>query len=240
MSRARRSQNLFRLIVATFTLSLVTFFTSACGTNTPSNPIAPDPSPASGPWDLALARFASQDQSGWFAKGGIVFVGSSSIRFWDLNTWFPGKTYLNRGFGGSQISDSLANIDLLILKHQPRLIVFYAGDNDIAAGKAAKRVAIDFTDLSKRVHVALPQTRILFIAIKPSIARWNLYDRIVAANELIQIACNADARLTYIDVATPMLGSDGRPNPIFFVDDGLHLSASGYELWTQLVKPHLQ
>jgi len=169
----------------------------------------------------------------------VVFVGSSSIRFWDLNAWFPGKTYLNRGFDGSQISDSIANIDLLVVKHQPRIVVFYAGDNDIAAGKTAERVASDFVALAKRVHATLTQTKILFIAIKPSIARWNLYSRMTAANELISNACNVDGRLTYIDVATPMIGQEGMPNPDLFVSDGLHLSASGYGLWTQLVKPYL-
>ena len=127
----------------------------------------------------------------------VVFVGSSSIRFWDLNAWFPGKTYLNRGFGGSQISDSIANIDLLVVKHQPRIVVFYAGDNDIAAGKTAERVASDFVALAKRVHATLTQTKILFIAIKPSIARWNLYSRMTAANELISTACNVDAPYLY-------------------------------------------
>tara|TARA_B100000686_G_scaffold295949_1_gene327215 strand:+ start:466 stop:822 length:357 start_codon:yes stop_codon:yes gene_type:complete len=118
--------------------------------------------------------------------------------------------------------------------------VFYAGDNDIAAGKTAERVASDFTDFTKQVHRTLPQTKILFIAIKPSIARWNLYDRMAAANELVRVACNTDARLTYIDVATPMLDLDGMPNSVFFVNDGLHLSAPGYELWTRLVTPHLK
>ena len=240
MSLTLRPQNLSWSIVATVTLSLLACFSSACGTNTSKNLIAPDSITTPGQWSTELARFASQDQSGWFAKEGVIFVGSSSIRFWDLSTWFPGKTYLNRGFGGSQISDSIVNIELLILKHQPRLIVFYAGDNDIAAGKTAERVASDFTDFTKQVHRTLPQTKILFIAIKPSIARWNLYDRMAAANELVRVACNTDARLTYIDVATPMLDLDGMPNSVFFVNDGLHLSAPGYELWTRLVTPHLK
>ena len=134
------------------------------------------------------------------------------------------------GGGGSQISNSIANVELLILKHQPRTVVFYAGDNDIAAGKTAERVASDFAALAKRVHATLTQTKILFIAIKPSIARWNLYSRMTAANELISTACHVDERLPYIDVATPMIGQEGTPTPELFVSDGLHLSASGYGL----------
>ncbi len=237
--RLRQCHNIIQKIVTAVTLTVVTCFPSACGANIPSSPIAPDSPTNTGPWATELTRFSVQDQSNWFAKGGVVFVGSSSIRFWDLNAWFPGKTYLNRGFGGSQISDSIANIDLLVVKHQPRIVVFYAGDNDIAAGKTAEGVASDFVTLAKRVHATLTQTKILFIAIKPSIARWNLYERMAEANKLISTACNADVRLGYIDVATPMLGSAGRPNPDFFVSDGLHLSASGYGLWTQLVKPYL-
>ena len=85
----------------------------------------------------------------------------------------------------------------------------------------------------------MPSTRILFLAIKPSIARWSLVEQMREANRLIQDRMDTDSCLTYVDVHTPMIGADGLPRPELLVDDGLHLSASGYALWTSILQPHL-
>ena len=221
-------------------LGLVILLLAGCGDG--GSPVAPSPLPAttfSGPFAAELRAFHQQDLASRHPPGGVVFVGSSSIRFWDLDAWFPGLNYLNRGFGGSQISDSIANLELLVLRHVPSTVVFYAGDNDIAFGKTPDRVAADFRALTRHVHARLGNTRILFLAIKPSLARWALVERMREANRQIQAFCGSDARLLYVDVHTPMIGPGGRPRPELLHTDGLHLSTAGYALWTQLVTPHL-
>ena len=190
-------------------------------------------------WKSAIQKFEQQDETDPPAKGGVLFVGSSSIRMWDLDESFPDKDYINRGFGGSQIADSIAYLDQLVLKHRPKVVLMYAGDNDIAAGKSAKTVANDFKTFQQKVHAELPGTRIMYIAIKPSIKRWDMYPKMADANALIASQCEANPRLTYLDIATPMIEEDGKPNPDLFAKDGLHLNKSGYEVWTQVVTPHL-
>ena len=190
-------------------------------------------------WAKDMTAFQQQDKQKPPAAGGIVFVGSSSIRLWDLAKSFPGLPAINRGFGGSQISDSVAHADLLVIKHKPRTIVFYAGDNDIAAGESPQLVADDFKAFVGKVRAALPDTRIAFIAIKPSIQRWALVGKVREANSLIRTYCETDDRLGFVDVDGPMLGWDEKPRKDLFVADGLHLSARGYELWTVLVRPFL-
>ena len=172
-------------------------------------------------------------------KKAIVFVGSSSIRKWDLRKSFPDLKTINRGFGGSQIEDSTHFSDRIVTKHEPRVIVLYAGDNDIARGKSPKQVHADFQAFVKKVHASLRETKIVYIGIKPSIARWKLVDKMRQANTLIQSECKPQERLVYVDVETPMIGRDGRPRADLFAADGLHLSAKGYTLWTKLVRPHV-
>jgi lysophospholipase L1-like esterase len=191
-------------------------------------------------WAKEMAAFEEQDRAAPAAPGGIVFVGSSSIRLWDLRKWFPGLPALNRGFGGSEIADSLRHVDLLVLKHKPRTVVFYAGDNDIAAGKTPRTVADDFRAFASKVHAALPKTRIVFIGIKPSLQRWAMVARVREANALIRQLCERDDRLGFADVDGPMLGWDEKPRQDLLVADGLHLSPKGYELWTTLVRPFLE
>lgn len=191
-------------------------------------------------WEKDIAAFEKRDREAPPPKNGIVFVGSSSIRRWDLAKSFPGVAALNRGFGGSHLADAVHFAPRIVLKHEPRLVVLYAGDNDIAAGKTPERVAADFRAFIAAVHDKLPKTRIIYLAIKPSLLRWKLIDKIRPANALIEAECKKNDRLLYLDVATPMLGDDGKPRPDLFVADGLHLSAKGYELWVRLLKPHLE
>lgn len=198
--------------------------------------------PPSGParWEPDIRAFEEQDAREAPARGGVVFVGSSSIRLWKLEESFPKLQALNRGFGGSHLADSVHFAERIVLKYEPRIVVIYAGDNDIASGKTAQQVGDDFRAFVRTVHARLPQTRILFIAIKPSIKRWQLVDVIRAANAQVERTCAADERLEFIDVFQPMLDGDGRPRKELFADDGLHLNERGYALWTTLLEPHLR
>jgi lysophospholipase L1-like esterase len=118
-------------------------------------------------------------------------------------------------------------------------VVLYAGDNDMAAGKTPEQVSADFQAFVRVVHRKLPRTRIIYLSIKPSLQRWQLWDRMRQANALIEATCQRDPGLLYVDVATPMLGRDGKPRPNQFAPDGLHLNASGYALWASILRPHL-
>ena len=190
-------------------------------------------------WAKEMAAFEEQDKKA-SAVGGVVFVGSSSIRLWDLATYFPGVRALNRGFGGSTIPDSVAHADLLVIRHKPATVVFYSGDNDIANGRTPRQVAGDYKAFVRKVHAALPATRIAFVGIKPSIQRWALVNKVRAANALVRDYAGTDERLAFVDVDAPMLGWDEKPRRDLFVADGLHLSAKGYELWTALVRPFVE
>ena len=191
-------------------------------------------------WQADMAKFAAEDREHPAKEGGVIFVGSSSIRLWELEKSFPELDALNRGFGGSEIADSVKHVDLLVLRHKPRTVVMYAGDNDITNGKSPEQVAKDFDAFASAVHKALPEATILYIAIKPSVARWKLADKMRDANARIGAACQSDARCKFIDVWPAMLGADGKPRPELFLEDGLHMNNEGYAVWTKLLQPHLK
>ncbi|MCA9068367.1 MAG: hypothetical protein KDA84_05565 [Planctomycetaceae bacterium] len=190
-------------------------------------------------WEKAISSFENQDEKAPPPQGANLFVGSSSIRLWDLKESFPRHTTINRGFGGSQIADSVHFADRLILKHRPSTIVFYAGDNNIAKGKSPEQVSQDFASFVKVIREELPETKIIYVAIKPSISRWKLSETMQQANKLIKAQCDKSDRLVFVDVFPPMLGDDGKPRPELFLKDGLHLNRKGYEIWAKLINPHL-
>ena len=175
------------------------------------------------------------------APGAIVFVGSSSIRFWSsLEDDMDPLYVLNRGFGGAHMSHVVYNAPRIILPYSPRAVVVYAGDNDIAAGKTAEKVVEDFRTLTRIVWDALPQTRIYFLPIKPSTLRFELWPEMSKANREIADWAANESRLETIDVASVLLQADGQPRPDVFRFDGLHLNAKGYALWAEVVAPVLK
>ena len=190
-------------------------------------------------WEKSIAQFEKQDKAQGIQEDGILFVGSSSIRMWDLKKYFPELPVINRGFGGSEIVDSTHFADRIILKHKPKVVFLYAGDNDIARGRTAKEVAGDFKQFVSVVHKALPETRIVFIAVKPSLSRWKLAGTIQEANKLIKKQCEKHDYLAFADVWDPMLGEDGKPRPELFKKDGLHMEHAGYLIWKKAVEPYI-
>jgi lysophospholipase L1-like esterase len=190
----------------------------------------------------AIVAFEAADQEDFPAAGGILFVGSSSIRFWDsLAQDMAPLPVLNRGFGGAHLSHVIHNVDRVVLPYRPRAIVLYAGDNDLSAdtGKDVERVVADFRTLADRILAARPETEIYFLSIKPSTLRWARWPEMSRANAEIEELTRANPRLHYIDVATPLLDAKGEPRDDVFLFDGLHMNATGYAEWTAVVAPIL-
>jgi hypothetical protein len=175
-------------------------------------------------WEKDIAAFERRDKDKPPPKNAVLFVGSSSIRLWDLSKSFPEMATINRGFGGSRMADSAYFAPRIVLAYEPRVIVLYAGDNDIAGGKKPEQVCADFQDFVRTVHKKLPKTRIVYLSIKPSIQRWRLIEPMRKANALIKAECEKGDFLRYLDVAAPMLGRDGKPRAELFAKDGLHLN----------------
>lgn len=191
-------------------------------------------------WEKSFRLWEGQDKKHPPARGGVVFVGSSSIRLWPTAASFPSLAALNRGLGGAQIDDVVQFTERLVLAYEPKVVVFYAGENDIGAGAAPDRVLADYRTFVGLVQARLPETRIVFISIKPSVALRALWHRAQEANRLVAIYSATDQHLRYIDVSTAMLSPAGKPRPELFVDDGLHMNAAGYRLWTRIVTPVIE
>src|SRR5579884_2735715 len=103
-------------------------------------------------WEKEIATFEAKDRTNPPPKHAILFVGSSTIRLWNVAHYFPGKQVINRGFGGSQIADVTQFADRIVFPYEPRQIVFYSGDNDLQAGKSPDEVFSDFQKLLKTIH----------------------------------------------------------------------------------------
>jgi lysophospholipase L1-like esterase len=193
-------------------------------------------------WDPAIAKFEQQDKASPPPRDGVVFIGASSIVRWNLPEYFPelGPKAINRGFGGSQSVDSVRYVDRIVVPYHPRIVVYYAGDNDVEANVPAAEIAHQFELFDQKVHAKLPDTKVIFISIKPSIRRFKWMDTIHSANAMVKAFCARTSNTAFMDIEQKMLGSDGKPNPDLLVADGLHMTPAGYRIWTDALKPMLK
>ncbi|HEY3319448.1 MAG TPA: GDSL-type esterase/lipase family protein [Planctomycetota bacterium] len=190
-------------------------------------------------WEKDIKRFEEKDQASPPPKGEVLFVGSSSIVKLKNEKWFPNVKAVNRGFGGSHIADSVYYFDRIVKPYEPKVIVFHAGGNDIAAGKTPETVCEDFKAFVKKVHDTLPKTKLIFMQQQPSGARWKIWPKTLAANQLIAEYCKTDPLLATCDVSKVLLGENGEPLAELFEKDKLHMSEAGYKVWTALLEPVL-
>ena len=191
-------------------------------------------------WEAEVAGIEKRLKESPPKSGGVIFAGASSIRMWDLKKSFPDAGYVNVGFGGSEIRDCTHFAPRLVTPFQPKAVVFYAGDNDINSGRKPEQVLADFKEFVAAVRKEAPKCRVLFVAVKPSIARWAKFDEQKKANAMVKSYCDRDEKLAYVDIVPVMLGADGKPIVELYAKDGLHLSPAGYEKWTAIVKSALE
>lgn len=191
-------------------------------------------------WEKEISAFEQRDRETPPPKGAIVFIGSSSIKRWtSLAEDFPHHRVLNRGFGGSQMSDAAHFADRIVLPYQPRFIVVYSGGNDLNAKKKAEQVFASFKEFVAKVRAKQPDVPIAYISIAGNPKRWAQVEEVKKANALVEAYTKEQPGLKYIDVFHEMLGADGLPRPEIFVEDRLHMNAEGYKLWTRIVGKYL-
>ncbi len=194
-------------------------------------------------WEADIRKFEVADSVNPPPKNAVLFVGSSSIRMWNtLADDFPFATVLNRGFGGSEMSDLVYFARRIVIPYQPKIIVVYSGDNDIPNGKAPEKILADFENFVAIVRTALPQSAIIVLPPKPSPSRWKWEKEYRATRALLKDFCATPTlpNVTIVDVFLPMLTENGQPRHELFLGDMLHLNAAGYQLWKDKLTPVLK
>lgn len=196
-------------------------------------------------YEKYIQKFEAQDKKKPPTKDSILFVGSSSIRLWkSLAEDFPEFKTINRGFGGSQTSDVLYFMDRIVIPYKPKAIIFYCGENDIAAKKSVDTAVEDFKKFLAHVREKLPKTVVYYISMKPSPLRWHMWPKMVEANRKIADFCQKNSirgkhkTLDYIDISATMI-KNTEPDTSIFIKDMLHMNEKGYARWTKVIRSKL-
>jgi lysophospholipase L1-like esterase len=192
-------------------------------------------------WEPAIRAFEERDRTVEPPDDPVVFTGSSSIARWEsLRRDFPDWPVLNRGFGGSQMSDLVFFCERIIIPYRPRMVIVYSGDNDLASGKSPRSVQETACQLIDRVRAEVSETRFAFLSVKYSPARLNLAEEIARLNDLLGTLAEEKSKVDYLDVASCLLNDEGKPVAGCYIEDGLHLSDEGYRRWTEVLLRYLR
>jgi lysophospholipase L1-like esterase len=188
-----------------------------------------------------IVAFKKQDSIAPPPKNAILFIGSSSFTKWkNVQNMFPAYTIINRGFGGSSLPDVTRYANTIIFPYQPKQIVIYCGENDVASGLDSKQVSDRFKTLFLLIRERLPAIPVIFISMKPSPSREKFAPVLVQANQIIKNFLWTQGNCIYVDVYKLMLDSNGKARPALFVEDMLHMNPDGYKIWQEALLPYLK
>jgi lysophospholipase L1-like esterase len=219
-----------------WSVALITAFVSVLGARTE----AADKAPLSTRFEPQIIAFETRDKGAPPSQGAILLTGASNIVRWkSFAEDLPGYQVINRGFGGSHLADVAHYADRVIIPYRPKMVIVQGGGNDLNSGKTPEEVLRDAQTLVSKIRTALPETRIAFVSISPSIARWNQREKQAELNKLLSDFLSQGDKLDFIDVNEMFLGPDGKPRAELFVADGLHLSEAGFKARAKLILPYL-
>lgn len=192
-------------------------------------------------FEKEIKAFEEADRKAPPPQGAVLFVGDSAVRMWKTVAQdFPEYKVINRGFGGSELADSVYYADRIVIPYHPRLIVLKAGGNDLSGGKTPERIAADFKLFVQAVRSKLPDVRIAYQSTNPNVARWKQKEARLQTNALIKAIVAEGTNLDFIEVWTPFLDAQGNPRPELLLKDGMHWNADGYKVLAEIVRPHLK
>lgn len=193
-------------------------------------------------WEGDIQKFEQLDSTSTYPDNSILFTGSSSIRMWEtLAEDMAPYHVIQRGYGGSKLSDFAVYADRIIYPHRSRAIVIFIA-NDISGAdtdKSPRQVKNLFRHVVKTIRKEYPETPVFWIAITPTSSRWSVWPQVKEANNLIRTFCDNNPDLYYIDTEHKFLNDQGTPRDELFLPDMLHLNTDGYEVWTSVIKTEL-
>lgn len=188
-------------------------------------------------WQKEIDQFIDTDRRQTPPVNPVLFVGSSSFRMWQsVRKDFPGVNIVNRGFGGSHFEDVIHYAPFVVEPYKPKMVIIYAGDNDITAGKTVEKVFADYKTLVGIIKRSAPSAKIVFLSIKPSPSRREFWGKFQQLNALVKAETFKDKRLGYVSIWEQMLTANGEPREELYLPDRLHMKPAGYAIWREALR----
>ncbi len=160
----------------------------------------------------------------------VLLLGHSLVQYFDWQGRFPDHLVWNRGVAGESTHGLLSRLDREVRNHPDAdAVALMTGTNDLLMGDES--YIGDCRRIAARVRKAFPRARIVLHGILPVSSRWAEMEALREANRRIgEIADDEDVE--FLDLSGLFLDGEGCLRPGLLAEDGVHLSAEGYRLWS--------
>ena len=170
----------------------------------------------------------------------IVLAGSSSMYLWkNAGKVFSSYKVINTAEGGSRVTDWFYWYKKYIVKYKPESIIFYCGAIDIGNGNSVsgEQNAKNTIKLIKRIRKKLKNTKIFIVSINHCYRNPDAWKEIDISNKLVRQFCKKkiNKNIYYIDILHASLLPNGTPNPKLFLEDKIHPSKEGFDIWNKII-----
>jgi lysophospholipase L1-like esterase len=192
-------------------------------------------------WEKEMAAFKKMDEENPPQAGLTLFVGSSTFTVWkSMQEDMPDIPLINRGFGGSQVTDLIEHFDTVIAPYNPKQIVIYEGDNDLASSKTPELVLSNYKKLLERIREQYAQVPVTVVSVKPSEARRDVIGKMNELNQKLNVWASLTENLYYLNTFDITVNGEGKPIPEYYQKDNLHLNQAGYKAWARKIAEHIK
>jgi hypothetical protein len=193
-------------------------------------------------WAKAIDEFDELNKTEAHPADSILFIGSSSIRRWlTMSTDMAPYATVRRGYGGAMYTDMAVFAERVVSPHQYRALVMFVGNGVV--GAPTDHTPDQIEQLTRHIvhvsHQHQPRSPVFLIEITPCEKRFDAWPKIRAVNARLREIALSTPHTYFIPTASHYLKADGTPRPELFVEDKLHLSESGYKLWSTLIRRRL-
>ena len=169
-------------------------------------------------------------------ENSIVFIGNSIT---NMHEWWEAfgcnPHIINRGVSGALSREALANVEPVVAG-KPAKVFLLLGTNDLGTRglNSPEQVVENVALLVDRFQSESPRTRLYVQSILPSRNGLRTLEAEKETNRALAALC-AEKKITYIDLWNDLLPVADRVHSL----DGLHLTASGYEIWCRKIQRYV-
>lgn len=171
----------------------------------------------------------------------LLMLGDSIVEWGDWETLLPELQVINRGRAGEHTEELSARlvreIDAVVdAGEKPRYILLMTGTNNLLMGSPYFPVIL--SSMLPRLVDLCPRSSITLNSIMPMQVRGLAQESIAAANNELRDAARQSG-CHFLDMTGPFTEQCLPVTKPCFLNDGVHLSTRGYQVWAGAIKKHL-
>ncbi len=185
-------------------------------------------------YDSRVATFEMENKSLKETEVDVAFLGDSITEGYDLSRYYPQYTTANRGINGDTTFGLEKRLKVSAYDINPKVCVVLIGTNNY------DDMFDNYEKILSDLKTNLPHSKIVVLSLTAIGENWTSTNDVVKENNEVLKSLSKKHSCTYVDIFTPLY--DTKNDTIYqqYTLDSVHLTDSGYEVFTKTLTPVLE